>query len=238
MLRLSRWSNDDTAFHESSDAGHGSSTFTHVVTGLTLSASQSRSAVSENGIHGRVFQLCTCEGAALDEFGTTEGSAASFMAEQGPGQLPSTYVKEMRDNGWTCLPALVHPEDLAVLRELRDADMVTPQERHKRMADSKVRGGEKQPFLRSSVLARMAVEPTVMYVLRQVRPLRTTPQLYVALFPRASRELLMHISSLSHDIWVTAVSAYQRRPSRPHTFDPDCASGGSPGLSWTTRLAL
>jgi hypothetical protein len=116
--------------------------------------------------------------------------------------------------------------------------MVTPQERHKRMADSKVRGGEKQPFLRSSVLARMAVEPTVMYVLRQVRPLRTTPQLYVALFPRASRELLMHISSLSHDIWVTAVSAYQRCPSRPHTFDPDCASGGSPGLSLTTRLAL
>lgn len=124
------------------------------------------------GAHSRSVQLCTGEGIDFeklytDEVGGTE--TANFVAQQGPAHLPSVHVDQMRDNGWTCLPALVHPEDLAELRELRDADMVTPQQRRKRMTDSKNGGGMKQPFLRSSVLARLAVDPTVMYVLRQVR---------------------------------------------------------------------
>lgn len=150
-LTLSRWSTDGTAWREA--IAPSASTFTHEVTGLKLTGSLA-SAVCEDageirveGANGRPFQLRQADGSApLDETGKTDGWAASFTAQQGPAHLPSTYVAQMRETGWTCLPALVHPEALAVLRELRDVG---------------------NPFLQSSVLARVSVDPTVMYVLRQ-----------------------------------------------------------------------
>jgi hypothetical protein len=175
-LATSRWSTDATAFRETTSPGGGTSTFTHALTGLVLTGSLAGEDAGESpveGFNGRPFRLQQADGGAdLDENGGTEGQAASFVAQQGPADLPSAYVSEMRETGWTCLPALVHPEALAVLRALRDDDIVTPEQRRQRMlaaTDGSAGADEthKQPFLRSSVLARVAVDPTVMYVLRQ-----------------------------------------------------------------------
>ena len=143
----------------------------------------------------------------------------------------------MRDRGWTCLPALVHPEALEELRELRDEDMVAPEERRRRMADSKIHGGIKQPFLRSSALARLAVDPTVMYVCCDRCDVGVPVLLPVSkhLITSRTRTCIAHNCACC---MVSAVPAQQCRSSRSYTFDSDCASCGSRKLPRPSGVAL
>ena len=60
------------------------------------------------------------------------------------------------------MPALVPPEILKKLQVLAE-ESVTPEQRRERMD----RGSTQQPFLRSSAIAKLATDPTVMWVLRQ-----------------------------------------------------------------------
>ena len=61
-----------------------------------------------------------------------------------------------------CMPAICPPEILKKLQELAE-ESVTPEQRRERMD----RGSQQQPFLRSSAIAKLATDPTVMWVLRQ-----------------------------------------------------------------------
>ena len=162
-LRLAHWAEDAALWSEAISTS--SSVFTNLVSGATVSGSLDAGVCEDAGSepdHGRAFQLRS-DGAVLGDDGTADGGwGAVFLAQHGPAHAPSEYLRQIREEGWVCMPAICPPEILKKLQELAE-ESVTPEQRRERMD----RGSQQQPFLRSSAIAKLATDPTVMWVLRQ-----------------------------------------------------------------------
>ena len=133
---------DDKAVWDEVDGG-----YRHVVTAVNLA--------SEAGKNG------TCRLRFRDEAVGAEGSpsedGAAFAPGHGPEKLPSEYLREFRDNGWVCLTSILAAE---IVDELHRVSCTGP------YADREYDRG-RQPLCQTSALARQAVEPISLWLLRE-----------------------------------------------------------------------
>ena len=131
---------DDTVIWDRTDNG-----FIHVVTGLRLQA--------------------RCEddrwrleraGKAVGADGRLEGEPAEFTLEHGPSQLPSEYLTVFREQGWVCLASILSLDLVLALQQVT--------------ASGQWEGGpfdaHTRPLLQSSAVAKAAVEPVSLWLMR------------------------------------------------------------------------
>ena len=133
---------DDKVVWDEVDGG-----FRHVVTGADVTA--------EPGESG------TCRLRFGDAVVGADGSAtedgAWFTPGHGPEKLPSEYLRAFRDNGWVCLTAILAPD---IVDELHRASCTGP------YADREY-DRSRQPLCQTPALARQAVEPVSLWLLRE-----------------------------------------------------------------------
>jgi hypothetical protein len=142
-LSLTKWATDAALWMRHPAAGAAQSGFRHHQTGLVLDGDHAASA----GARPRTVRAAV-------------GGAATQLVEQhGPSEPPSASLAAMRATGWVCLPALVAPDVLRELEGLAAEEAEGP--------PSAAGRRQQPPFLRSAALARVAVDPTVMWILRE-----------------------------------------------------------------------
>ena len=101
------------------------------VSGLVLTVrpcSSSRPGSSRPGERGRCVTLLGPDGSALGSDGAgqdEEGSA--FTLVRGPAALPSASLGELRERGWTTLPALHPPDSVAHMKRAFDEMQTAPE---------------------------------------------------------------------------------------------------------------
>lgn len=69
---------------------------------------------------GRTMQL-SLNGMAVDNEGAASGDTGVFTALSGPSKLPSTYVQEMRETGWSILDGIMQPDDIVEIKAFAEA---------------------------------------------------------------------------------------------------------------------
>ena len=123
--------------------------YRHVVTGLELATA------TDGG---------TCRLRQGDAYLAADGSAneanrdsASFTPVHGPEKLPSASLREFRENGWVCLNSVLSPE---LVDELHKVACTGPY-RDREFDRSR------QPLSQNPALAKTAVEPVSLWLLRQ-----------------------------------------------------------------------
>ena len=88
-----------------------------------------------------------------------EQADADVEEVHGPAHPPSEYLRQLREQGWACLPCLYSPEAVAAMRAEAD-----------RTDAARVRVNNNQVSTRpplSAAVLRAAVEPVSLWVLRQ-----------------------------------------------------------------------
>lgn len=98
----------------------------------------------------------TCGPETVTARGTTEGTPGQFSLRQGPGQLPSDYLRHLQQKGWVCLPSILPPEIVNGLQLIAcsdDFEGQTPQ--------------RDRQIVQDVALARTAVEPLSLWLCRQ-----------------------------------------------------------------------
>lgn len=133
---------DDKAVWDEADDG-----FRHVVTGAHVTA--------EPGDSG------TCrlrfEDAAVGVDGRAADEGALFTPGHGPERLPSEYLRAFREHGWVCLTGILAPD---IVDELHRVSCTGP------YADREY-DRSRQPLCQTHALARQAVEPVSLWLLRE-----------------------------------------------------------------------
>ncbi len=134
---------DDKAVWESQSGGEA---YRHVTTGLTLTAESLASGV-----------CLRHEGKALASDGTTAEQGAPFTVQHGPADLPSEYLRHLKENGWVCLPCILSAEIVDGLQRVSSSGAYSDRPYDPR----------KVPLTEDSAVAKTTVEPVSVWLIRQ-----------------------------------------------------------------------
>lgn len=132
---------DDSTIWDTVEGG-----FRHVVTNTQLDAQ----------VEGSAYHL-THQGQTLGPNGQASDEAANFQAGHGPANLPSSYLKALKKNGWVCIPCVLSPDIVEALEQ------VTCTDRYEDKAFDRTR----QPLLQNIAVAQTATEPVSLWLMRQ-----------------------------------------------------------------------
>ena len=117
-------------------------TFENLATGLTLTVQTQ----ADNKIH---LQSDSTDSETL--------SSQSFTVVHGPEKLPSTYLTELRQNGWTCLTQILDDETLKGLEKVACTDRY----------EGNTPDRSQLALCQHRAVARTVAEPVSLWVIRQ-----------------------------------------------------------------------
>ena len=86
-----------------------------------------------------------------------DGKSVPCRVEHGPERMPSEYLAEMKSQGWTCLTRILSDATLEALERIACTDRYQDREYDNSMP----------PLCQDPAVARTAVEPVSMWVVRQ-----------------------------------------------------------------------
>ncbi len=99
-----------------------------------------------------------------------DGESVACRIKHGPERLPSAYLAEMKSEGWTCLTRALSPGTLDALERIACTDQYKDREYDSSMP----------PLCQDPAVARTAVEPVSLWVVRQYMQ---TPEVRIAHVP-------------------------------------------------------
>ena len=143
---------DDSAIWQSQSGG-----YRHATTGAALAVVGRENGACQLRQEGKGDADVAQAALAADGTPAVNGSAALFMPNHGPADLPSESLRQFRTHGWVCLPAILSPETIDGLEQVACTGPYSD-----RQMDWRTPGLAQHP-----AVARTATEPVSLWLLRQ-----------------------------------------------------------------------